>query len=351
MKSLSKFILSIIFPCLCLGAQAQEVVFDTLPTDSTELLLLLHKYIYETDDDEEPTDSVDIIAEPEEAAPEAEVPSTAADEFVPAVVPAEELVPAIEPAAAEMPAPKAEIAVAEEYATTVDSTSVNWRRSQRGLIDVKNMFIPRGQWIFGGTASYSTQTNDSYTFLVFEDIGSDGYTFKISPLVAYAVKDNMAFGARVSYSRSLTKVDSGEINLGDEESGTHIKADYYYSLKHSYSISAIWRQYIPLGNNKRFAIFNETSITAGAHQKKFAANDPVRGTYETGYSISLDISPGLIAFITNTTAVEVNVGVMGLSYSSTQQSHNRVYTGRVTSSGLNFNINLLAIGLGMSFYL
>lgn len=235
--------------------------------------------------------------------------------------------------------------------SAVDTTSINYHRSQRGLIAMKNMFVPRGQWIFGGTASYSTQTNDSYTFLVFEDIGSDGYTFKVSPLVAYAIRDNVALGVRGAYSRSLTRIDSGEINLGDEESGTHIIADYYYQLKHSFSIAGVWRQYIPLGSNKRFALFNETAVKFSYHQKKFAANEPVRGTYETGFSVSLDVSPGLIAFITNTAAVEVNVGVMGLTYGISDQTHNQLYTGKVSSSSLNFNINLLSIGLGFSFYL
>ena len=235
--------------------------------------------------------------------------------------------------------------------TLIDTTSINYHRSQRGLIAMKNMFVPRGQWIFGGTASYSTQTNDSYTFLLFEDIGSDGYTFKISPLVAYAIRDNVALGGRIAYSRSLTRIDSGELNLGDEESGIHIVADYYYQLKHSFSIAGIWRQYIPLGSSKRFALFNETALNFNFHQKKFAADEPVRGTYETGFSMSLDVSPGLIAFITNAAAVEVNVGVMGLTYGVSNQTHNQLYKGKVSSSSLNFNINLLSIGLGFSFYL
>ena len=51
---------------------------------------------------------------------------------------------------------------------------------------MSNQFVPRGQWIFGASASYSTHTNKDYTFLVIEDINSDGYTFKVTPLIAYA---------------------------------------------------------------------------------------------------------------------------------------------------------------------
>ena len=50
---------------------------------------------------------------------------------------------------------------------------------------MSNQFVPRGQWIFGASASYSTHTNKDYTFLVIEDINSDGYTFKVTPLIAF----------------------------------------------------------------------------------------------------------------------------------------------------------------------
>ena len=235
--------------------------------------------------------------------------------------------------------------------STQQYTSVNQLRAQRGLVSPNNTFMPKGQWLIGGYASYSTHTNDNYTFVVFENIDSDGYTFKVSPMVGYAVRDNMALGLRFIYGRTLLKVTDGELNLGDEESGTHITADYYYSLKHAYSVAAVWRQYIPLGSNKRFALFNEMSLSVGGHQSKFAADTPLRGTYETGYDVSLGVSPGLIAFATNTLAVEINVGVMGISYNSSHQVQNRVATADIRSSYMNFKINLLSIGLGVSFYL
>ena len=231
------------------------------------------------------------------------------------------------------------------------TVSVRQLRNNRGLVSANNTFVPKGQWVFGGSASYSTHTNEDYTFVILENIRSDGYTFKVSPLVGYAVKENMALGVRFIYGRNLLKVFDGELNLGDEESGTHISADYYYSLKHSYSVAAVWRQYIPLGRNKRFALFNEMSLAVGGHQSKFAADTPLRGTYERGYDVSLGVSPGLIAFATNTLAVEINVGVMGISYSSAHQVQNRVETADVRSSYMNFKVNLLSIGLGVSFYL
>lgn len=236
-------------------------------------------------------------------------------------------------------------------ADTTARPTINEIRAKRGLVDVKHVFVPAGQWIFGGSASYSTHTNSNYTFLIVEGIDSDGYTFKITPMIGYALRDNMAVGLRLIYSRTLLRIDGGELNFGDEESGTHIRADYYYSLKHTYSAAVFWRQYIPLGRNKRFALFNEMTLRLGGHQTKFAADTPIRGTYETGTSIALGVSPGLITFATNTMAIELNIGVMGISYTHSHQVQNQVSTADIRTSNMNFRINPLSIGLGVSFHL
>lgn len=245
-------------------------------------------------------------------------------------------------------------AAARGEAPAADTTAlptINELRQQRGLVDVKHVFVPAGQWIFGGSVSYSTHTNSNYTFFIIEGIDSDGYTFKVSPMIGYALRDNSAVGLRLIYSRTLLRVDGGQLSLGDEESGTNIRADYYYSLKHSYSAAVFWRQYIPLGRNKRFALFNEMSLQMGGHQTKFAADTPIRGTYETGTSIALGVSPGLIAFATNTMAIEINIGVMGISYTHSRQIKNQVETADIRTSNMNFRINPLSIGLGVSFHL
>ena len=229
--------------------------------------------------------------------------------------------------------------------------SINELRSKRGLTDTHNLFVPKGQRVFGGTASYSTHTNKGYQFLVIEGIDSKGYTFRISPMIAYAFSNNMALGGRFIYSRTLLKLDNASINFGDEDSNVNLKAQDYYALQHSYQVAAIWRQYIPLGRNKRFALFNEMSLAGGGTEARFANGSPVKGTYQTGYTLSLGISPGIIAFATNNMAVEVNVGVMGITFNHTEQVHNQVTVGERNTSQMNFKVNIFSIGLGMAFYL
>ena len=98
-------------------------------------------------------------------------------------------------------------------------------------------------------------------------------------------------------------------------------------------------------------IFTECQLGIGGTQAKFAEGSPIRGTYETGYTVSLSLNPGIVAFATNNVAFEVNVGVMGFNYSNTKQVHNQVTVGNRSSSYMNFKINIFSIGMGVAFYL
>ena len=256
----------------------------------------------------------------------------------------------VAPIGADTLAASVAVPVAE---TAADETQPSFqdRYRQRGITELSNVFVPRGQWVLGASVSYSTHVNNDYTLLIIEDIDSEGYTFRISPMVAYALRDNMALGLRATYGRTNLTINSADLSFGDDVSGTEIKVDHYKSVKHSYTVSAIWRQYIPLGHSKRFALFNEMSLGAGGTQSIFASGQPVKGTYETGYTLSLGISPGLMAFASNDVAIEVNVGVMGVGYSRVKQVHNQVTVGHRSTSSMNFKVNIFTIEVGVAFYL
>ncbi len=240
---------------------------------------------------------------------------------------------------------------------TVDSVAltrqqeIEAHRAARGMVSFENNFLPKGQWIVGITASYSTHINDDYTFYIVEGINSVGYTLKASPIVAYAIKNNMAVGARFEYGRSMLDIDAAllSLNVGDDSS-LDLEVNEYYAQQQSYTAMAIFRQYIPLGSSRRFALFSEMRLEAGYSQSKFAHDQPVTGTYSQGHSYAIGIMPGIVAFATNEIAFEVTVGMMGVGYSHTKQVHNQVYVSNIDSSSLSFKINILSIGLGVSAY-
>ena len=224
-------------------------------------------------------------------------------------------------------------------------------KETRGLTSLDNIFVPKGEWIFGLNGSFSTHTNDNYSITLIKGVNSEGHTIKVSPIVAYAITDNSVVGVRFGYSRNLLRITGGGFSFGDADSGVEISADSYYSLKHSYEGDLLWRRYITFGTNKRFALFSEIQLSLGGSQAKVIADTPVRGTYQTSFLMGLNITPGLVAFVTNDMAFELNIGVMGVTYETIRQVHNQVAVGKRSWSAMSFKVNLLSIGLGMSFYL
>ena len=233
------------------------------------------------------------------------------------------------------------------------SLTPNEARQQRGFSS-DDCFVAKGQWIFGGTASYSTHRNKDYTFTLINDIDSEGYTVGVSPMIAYAPWKNMAVGIRFGYNRSLLALDNASISVGDTAMGI----DYFHQIKHTYTGTLFWRPYIPLGHSKRFAFFVEAQLNLSGGQSKAVAEDGVidgmqnyRGTYSKNFGASLAIQPGIVAFVTNNTAIELSIGVFGIGVDSVKQIKNQIETGKTVSSDANFKLNLLSVGFGVSFYL
>lgn len=211
-------------------------------------------------------------------------------------------------------------------------------------------FIPKGQWILGSSVSYSQYSNDNYQFLVVENLSGEGYSFKVSPVLCYAFKDNLAAGGRFMYSRNYTKLDNIGLHIDED---LNLDISNLYELKHSYSGIAVLRNYINLGSSKRFALYNEVQLELGGSTSRVlnGKGDNLTGVYQTSFDASIGLSPGLVAFINNYTAVEVSIGVLGFNMSKTRQVTDQIYKSDRSSMSANFNINLFSIGLGIAFYL
>ncbi len=223
------------------------------------------------------------------------------------------------------------------------------RRQERGLVSMGSNFVPKGQWIIGASASYSTHLNDNYNWYIINDIVSEGYNVKAAPVVAYAIRDNLTIGARLEYSRTLLRVDNATLSLGEDLA--NITVSDIYSISQAFQGEIAARQYIPLGTNKRFALFAELCLGLGGSHSKYAFDSPVQGTYATSVDVELSVVPGIVAFATNSIACEVSIGALGMSYSHVDQTQNQIYKGSVDSSSMSFLLNVFSIGLGVSIYL
>lgn len=224
------------------------------------------------------------------------------------------------------------------------------RRIQRIDREVQKLvFIPKGTWMAGGSVSYQEHDESNLNFLILKDIEGKGYDFSVSPYVGYFFRDNIAAGFRFTYRRDYLDLGNFDANLGD----ITISFDDIYYLEHKYEASGFLRTYIPIGRSKIFGLFNEARLTYGYGSGKNSTGSGASydGTYQTVQNFQIGFAPGMAAFITDWSAIEVSVGVMGFDFKWTDQTTNQVEEGSSRTSGGNFKINLFSINIGMTFYL
>ena len=230
----------------------------------------------------------------------------------------------------------------------VDSQEVKPVQFSRDIKQIS--FVPKGQWIGGVSVSYSQSNQDKYQFLIIENLSGDTYTFKVSPMLMFAFEDNLAAGGRFAYSRSRTKLESADVVLDSE---TEYNIDNLYSINHSYTFTGAFRQYMSLGGTTRFGFFNEVQFQLGGGQSKICngSGDDLTGTYSTNFSLDVGLAPGLIVFLNNYSALEVNVGVLGFNYTKNHFKTDQIYDAKLRHSSANFKINLFSITFGVAFYI
>ena len=200
------------------------------------------------------------------------------------------------------------------------------KRIDRGVQE--RVFIPKGQWMAGGSVSYSEHEEDNLNFLVLKDVEGKGYNFKVSPYFGYFFADNLAAGFRFAYNRTYLDMPNFDLNLGDD---LNISLSDLYYLQHKYEVSGFFRSYMPIGNSKIFGLFNELRLSYG---------------YSTGKN-----STGSGTEYDGTAAVEVSMDIMGFDFKWQDQKTNQVETGKRRTSSGNFKIDLFSINIGMTFYL
>ena len=209
-------------------------------------------------------------------------------------------------------------------------------------------FVKKGTWMSGGTARYSQHNNDDFNLLVINDINSSGINLSVNPRLMYMFKDNMGVGLRFSYDRSMLDLTSADLSISE----ISMSARDCYQIQHKFSAHAVYRSYIPLGNSKRVAMFADLLFGGSFKQGKAfnAGGEYVVGTYGQNYALELAVEPGIVAFLSERLAVELNVGIFGVNYSWRDQLRNQVIGGHSDSTSAGFMVNLLSLGVGLSYY-
>lgn len=209
-------------------------------------------------------------------------------------------------------------------------------------------FLKKGTWMAGGSFRYSQHINDDYSLAVISDINSTGYNISVDPKMLYMARDNMGVGVRFSYDRGMLDLGSADMSISD----ISMSVRDCYQIQHKLSAHAVLRSYIPLGDSKRIAMFADLLLGGSYKQGKTfnAGGEYVMGDYNQAYALEIAVDPGIIAFLTDRLAVEMNIGIFGVSYSWNNQIRNQVSSGHSGSTSAGFMVNLLSLGVGLSYY-
>lgn len=218
----------------------------------------------------------------------------------------------------------------------------------RGIKQIS--FVPKGQWITGVSVSYSQSHQKNYQFFIVENMNGDTYSFKVSPLLMFAFKDNLAAGGRFAYQRQRTRLDNANLKIDSE---TSYDISNLFAISHTFSTMGAFRNYISFGTSTRFGMFNEVQLSFDYGQSKICngTGADLSGTFQNTYSFDIGVSPGIIMFLNNYSAIEVNVGVLGFGYSKSKATTDRIYVSNYHHSSARFSINLFSITFGAVFYL
>lgn len=232
-----------------------------------------------------------------------------------------------------------------------------WDRSQKkrkiervSRESLKSTFVPKGQWMVGGTVNFTEWDTDNYNLLVLKNVDFEGHIISGSPYFGYFVANNLCVGARYNYSRNYFYLGKFDLNLGED---FNIALEDLYYLGHSHTADIFMRPYLPIGRSNIFGAFCE--IRAGyshtTSKNSTGSGADYDGSFTKANTVQLQVCPGMTVFATDFLAVETSIDIMGFKYRWVDQKTNQVETGRVRSGGANFRFNFLSINIGLTFYL
>ncbi len=225
----------------------------------------------------------------------------------------------------------------------------NLGRFDRGLSNY--LFIPKGGWSFGLTASYGEFSTDNLEiFDLLSDIDVKANIFSIKPYFMYFLKNNLSVGLRFGYSSARGDINSFKVDIDDDMNfNLH---DIMYRNE-SYTTALLFRQYVGIARRGRFGVFNEMELAFSSGNSDFARpyNGELTKTHTTYMEAALNFSPGVCVFIMDNVSFNVSFGVFGFYLRNGRQTENGEKLGTRTTSGANFRFNIFNINFGIGIHI
>ncbi len=225
----------------------------------------------------------------------------------------------------------------------------NYGRYNRGLYNY--LFIPKGQWSFGLMASYGQFSTDDVQLLsVIKDLDFNIKAYSLQPSITYFFRNNQSIGLKFIYVRRNLDLPSMGVDFSDDMNFNLKDISYY---EQSYSTSVSYRNYVGLGRDRRFGVFNDVDLSFGSGSSRFKRYyaGELRDTRTNSMTAALNFSPGVCVFIMDYVSFNVSFGVFGIKVHHEKQQTNGVEEGTRFTSGANFKFNIFNINFGMAVFI
>lgn len=222
-----------------------------------------------------------------------------------------------------------------------------------GLLDAlypvsEDEAIAKGR-IFGGATLSLIQGNtdeDVLNVLIGDVYEGEGYMFTAELFSGYFIRDAMAVGAHVGYSRTWFDIDFSIL-----EDIADLKQHRKY-VKNGYFIQPFLKNYLKVIDSRNIYFFNETSVSVEYSYGISQVDDgeDMDKTRTTGWAIKAGINPGICIMVLNRFAFETSVGLLGLSSNVMEVEENGETRSEVVYNIVNFTINLLALDFSLVYF-
>lgn len=167
----------------------------------------------------------------------------------------------------------------------------------------------------------------------------------------YFVANNTALALKLSYG-----FYDNRIKLNSDILQLLINSKTYetFNIGKDYAISAVVRNYVPIGFEQRFFIVTETALgykyAESVQRNRY--DEPTRNSRIKTHSnmAFLGVSPGVSYFMTKGFAFEFMLSPIQIYYKSSRSVSDKIPNGGSNNYGLSFAFTPFNIQLGMSYY-
>ena len=215
--------------------------------------------------------------------------------------------------------------------------------------------LVKGTWLLGGTLSAKSNSLSDIDLLVVDVEKLDQRAFNLRLEGSYFFKENISVGLGLQFGEDKADLVANLLN-------NSYKRDIR-NFTRNYGVLGFIKNHIPVSSNNVFYVTNQTELYYGykSGPSETYISEILERKYSEKNSIGISIRPGVLVFLTDNFAFDLNMGILGFSHSKENVSYeyppnnppiesNRKGDSVNKSTNLNLKFDLLKLGFGFSYY-